>query len=110
MKKEWAVLIDGKVFGTFGTFWEAKELMLYITHKNRERRKFRCQPWSEGKRTLAWRYVSVWHKENLGRRFLACKHYFHDGRRSGCSAIEGQYPECKGRVECGMFKPDGGQP
>ena len=104
MKKEWAVLIDGKVFNTFGSFWEAKELMLYITNENRKRRKFGGKPWAEGKRTLAWRHVSVWHKETLGAKYFPCQHYFHDGRKGRCRDLKG-CPECKGRAMCGMYEP-----
>lgn len=112
MKKEWAVMIDGKVFNTFDTREAAEELMLYITEKNRERKKFGFgSPWAEGKRTLVCREVSPWRKEPLGAYRVGCAHYYHTGRESQCRAVPGEKRECRGRFQCTTYTPkNGGRP
>lgn len=111
MKKEWAVMIDGKVLDTFDTREAAEELMLYITRQNRERKMYGGEMWAEGKRTLACREVSPWRKEPLGAHPVGCAHYYHTGRESQCRAVPGKHPECKGRFQCTTYTPlKGGRP
>ena len=108
MKKEWGVLLDGKVLDTFDTREAAEELMAYITKKNRERKMFGGTPWASGKRTLACRDVSPWRKETLGTYRDGCVHYYHNGRKSECRAVPGKHPECKGRYRCTVYVPKKG--
>jgi hypothetical protein len=108
VKKEWAVLLDGKVFNTFDTREAAEELMAYITKKNRERKMFGGTPWASGKRTLACRDVSPWRKEPRGTYRVGCGHYYHDGRKGLCDVIQGVGMECVGRHRCTIYVPKKG--
>lgn len=110
MKKEWAVLLDGKVFNTFDTREAAEELMVYITKKNRERKMFGGTPWAKGKRTLASRDVSPWKKEKLGVRRKSCVYYFHDGHEGKCRVAPDCYIRCSGRTRCKMYRDEGVKP
>lgn len=111
MKKEWAVMIDGKVFNTFDTREAAEELMLYITRQNRERKMYGGGMWADGKRTLVCREVSPWRKEPLGAYRVGCAHYYHTGRESQCRAVPGEKRECRGRFQCTTYTPkNGGRP